>query len=323
MPLPLQPAAPAPQASGAFPTSLRALNPWQLLLGAALVLLAREAASVAHAHYFGRAAPLSLAHCPSAPADSAGDGAAGAPAGAPVGAPAGGGSAAAPPAVSTAKFKFPPSIRRIIVNVGSNVAPPMPKEDDIAVIAVEPMLPTAWAIPKHERVYVVTAAIAGTVGFANFFSYNFNGESSSLTEMVEEDKAKSSGWWAADTLREKGYPPVNFVPVLTMRMLLEAIPEELEVILLKTDMQGYDFTAVSTAGDALLRVKQLYSEVNCHGFAYNPSAPGNDFDVVWANYMAGMHYSLSPTVHCPANPCESNALWTRPGDVVPDGVWWE
>ena len=275
------------------PTSIT-LSPLQLVLVLVCVQLAREAASFAHARYFGHTTTLPASH-----------------------------SASSSDASSSVRFKFPPAVKRIIVNVGSNVAPPVPKSDDIAVIAVEPMLPTAWAIPKHERVYVITAAIAGTAGFANFFSYNVNGESSSLTEMAQEDKGAPTAWWAADSQREKGYPPVNFVPVLTMRMLLDAIPADLEIILLKTDMQGYDFTAVSTAGDALRRVKQLYSEVNCHGFAYNPSAPLNDFDAVWGNYMAGMQYILNPRVQCPPQPCESNALWTRPGATVPDGIWWD
>ena len=289
----------SPSSPRQCPSSI-ALSPLQLLLALVCILLAREAASFAHARYFGHT--VTLPACPTSHYSS---------------------GASSNASTSSVLFKFPPTVRRIIVNVGSNVAPPVPKEDDIAVIAVEPMLPTAWAIPKHERVYVITAAIAGTAGFANFFSYNFNGESSSLTEMAQEDKGKSTGWWAADSLREKGYPPVNFVPVLTMRMLLDAIPADLEIILLKTDMQGYDFTAVSTAGDALRRVKQLYSEVNCHGFAYNPSAPLNDFDAVWGNYMAGMQYILNPRVQCPPQPCESNALWTRHGATVPDGIWWD
>ena len=285
-------------------------RPWQLVLfGAAIAALALELPRLAHARY--AASPPSLAHCPL-----------------PTECPAAPAAAAAPSAAALASprplLKFPPGVARVIVNVGSNLQPPVPKEEDVAVIAVEPMLDTAARIPKHERVFVVTAAVSNVAGFASFFAYNFNGESSSLAQMRDEDAAAPSGWWAADNLREKGYAPVNFVPVLTLRMLLEAIPPELEIILLKTDMQGFDFTAVSAVGSAALaRVRQVYSEVNCHGFAYNPSAPLNDFDAVWADFMAQQQFVQDHAVMCPPQPCESNALWTRAGAAVPPGIWWE
>jgi hypothetical protein len=285
-------------------------RPWQLtLFGAIFAILAVELPwSFAHARFAVNETPL-LAHCPL-----------------PIECPSPHVSTEPPAALASppSYLKLPPGVKRVIINVGSNLQPPVPKEDDIAVIAVEPMLATAARIPKHERVFVVTAAVSNVVGFASFFSYNFNGESSSLAQMREEDAAAPSGWWAADNLREKGYAPVSFVPVLTLRMLLDAIPPEVEILLLKTDMQGFDFTAVSAVGSAALaRVRQVYSEVNCHGFAYNPSAPLNDFDAVWADFMAQHQFVQDHSVMCPPQPCESNALWTRAGAAVAPGIWWD
>lgn len=301
------------------------LSPVSLVLGVILGLLGRE---VIHHRYYGPTPPTTLvAYCPPAP-PSAPHHSEGANHTAGV---VGGGShsegphsPSAPSSSSHVFFKFPPTVKRVIINVGSNRQPPVPKEEDVAVIAVEPMLNTAMAIPRHERVFVITAAISNTVGFANFFTYMFSGESSSLSEVKQEDKEKPEAWWARDDHREADYPPLVFVPVLTLKHLLDAVPAHLDIMLLKTDMQGYDFTAVSAAGDALHRVKQLYSEVNCHGFAYNPSAPLNDFDAVWADYMARKSYTLDRTVMCPDFATESNALWTREGVVPPSpGVWWE
>ena len=297
-------------------------SPLQLILGAIVALISREAL---HRHYYGPTPPTTLVpYCPPTEGSPHGEAHAGAPKPASPVHENSSASAITPPKAPQFYFKFPPSIKRVIINVGSNRQPPDPTAEDLAVIAVEPMLNTAINIPSHQRRYVITAAISNTVGFANFFTYMYNGESSSLSEVKEEDKQKPEAWWARDDHREKDYPPVMFVPVLTLRLLLEAIHPDLDIVLLKTDMQGYDFTAVSAAGDALLRVKQLYSEVNCHGFAYNPSAPLNDFDAVWAKYMEQKGYILDRSVMCPDISTESNALWTR-NDVHPPspGVWWE
>jgi FkbM family methyltransferase len=295
--------------------SLAAWRPWQLiLLGAVFSLLGREAVHVASGRYLARAAstPEGLAHCPLPQECSVGP--------ADVQQPPQQQQSQQPPNY----LKFPPGVKRLIINVGSNLQPPVPKDEDTAVIAVEPMLDTASRIPKHPRVFVVTAAVSSAVSIASFFSYNFNGESSSLSQMKDEDKGKATSWWADDKARQEGYAPVSFVPVITLRMILDAIPPEMDILLLKTDMQGYDFTAVSAAGsEALARIRQVYNEVNCHGFAWNPSAPLNDFDAVWADYMASRGFKLDENLRCPPQPCESNALWTRAGETPPPGLWWE
>jgi hypothetical protein len=301
------------------------LSPVSLILGAVIALIGRE---LVHHRYYGPTPPTTLvAYCPTPPSPASPhhtEGVNHTSGVAPGGSHGEGSHSPAAPGSSHVFFKFPPAVKRVIINVGSNRQPPVPKEDDVAVIAVEPMLNTAWAIPRHERVFVITAAISSSVGFANFFTYMFSGEASSLSEVKQEDKEKPEAWWARDDHRETDYPPLVFVPVLTLKHLLDAVPPTLDIVLLKTDMQGYDFTAVSAAGDALHRVKQLYSEVNCHGFAYNPSAPLNDFDAVWADYMARKGYTLDRTVMCPDFATESNALWTREGVTPPSpGVWWE
>ena len=136
-------------------------------------------------------------------------------------------------------FAFPPSVTRVILNVGSSKDPPVPPDEATAVVAVEPILATAMAIPPHPLLFVIVAAISNATGFANFFTYNRNGESSTLADLPAAIKhsTHSSKWWAQDKVRPANVPKVLFVPVLTLAMLLDAVPPNVRVAFLKTDMQ--------------------------------------------------------------------------------------
>ena len=65
------------------------------------------------------------------------------------------------------QLELPPNIQSVIINIGCNIDPPMPPADNnsVAVIAVEPVLQTAVRIPFHERLYVITCAIADVPRF--------------------------------------------------------------------------------------------------------------------------------------------------------------
>jgi hypothetical protein len=227
-------------------------------------------------------------------------------------------------------FAFPPGVTRIIINIGSNVDPPMPPDEKTAVVAIEPIPATARAIPPHPLVFVIIAAISNAAGFANFYTFNRNGESSSLADLPEDVKTSthSSKWWARDALRPADVPRVLFVPVLTLSMLLDAVPPHVRVAQLKTDMQGFDFSAVSAAGDALRRAEVVTSEVLCHmelfesndertgaavpHIAFNKNAPPNRFDAEWVGHMERLGYEL---VHspCAGYPLEGDAVWRQAG----------
>ena len=220
-------------------------------------------------------------------------------------------------------LSFPPAIRRVIVNVGANRNPPTPRDAETAVIAVEPVLQTAVAIPPHPRVFVVVAAISNVSGLVPMFTYNMFGESSTLAS------AEGTGvYWADPKYRETGYPPVAFVPVLTLEQLLSAIPPHLTIPLLKTDMQGYDFMAVSACPLPILRrAEQIFHEANCEGYeGMNINAPRNDMDGQWMAFMEERAGYLLTTNECAmlGKGREGNALWTRDDVVnVPEPWWWE
>jgi hypothetical protein len=53
----------------------------------------------------------------------------------------------------------------------------------------------------------------------------------------------------------------QIVPALPLSMFLDSIPPHISIIELHTDMQGYDFTAVMSAGKNILRIPNLQTEV--------------------------------------------------------------
>ena len=233
----------------------------------------------------------------------------------------------APPPQLRTLLALPPAVDRVIINIGSSKDPPAPPDERTAVIAVEPIPATALAIPRHPLTFVIVAAISNASGFANFFTYNRNGESSTLAQLPEAvtSSTHSSKWWAQDNVRPADVPPVLFVPVLTLAQLLGAIPPRVRVAFLKTDMQGYDFTAVAAAGRALRRAEVVQAEVLCHmgaeaggadaaptNFAFNPNAPRNGFDEDWAAHMEALGYALRESP-CRGWPTEGDAVWEQAG----------
>ena len=143
-------------------------------------------------------------------------------------------------------------------------------------MAVEALYKTACAIPPHPRVFVLAAAMAAGPGLAPFYSYGDGVPgSSSLSE------ALVINWGALDA----GWPPVTFVPTLSLATLLDAIPSNLSVVLLKTDAQGWDDVVLRSAGETLARVQVVQSEVFC---------PGTNLYKGVVNTWASVNAVLSP-----------------------------
>ena len=154
-------------------------------------------------------------------------------------------------------------------HVGSHTDPPFPPDAETAVLAVEPVLLTAAAIPKHANVYVITAAISDTPSFQMFNVFNA-GVSSSLSEPTdpkmywaqEGERSNAKTLVAQKMSPDTVYPPFVIVPVLTLEHLLAAIPEDISVEWVKTDMQGFDLRAARSASAASLRrVKKYQAEL--------------------------------------------------------------
>lgn len=168
---------------------------------------------------------------------------------------------------------FPPYVKTIWINIGSNIDPPMPPEDDqsVFVIAVEPILGTAHKIPYHDRLFVITCAIADVPRFQMMNVMNVGGLSSSLNGLkgrpwwknyVDIDPRVS---WKSEEYKKANAKPehqIQITPVMPLKMLLHAIPSTINITHLHTDMQGFDFVAIKSAGKALSRVNNV--QVECY-----------------------------------------------------------
>lgn len=231
------------------------------------------------------------------------------------------------------EFDFGEKIRRLYINVGPNITPLMPDENDdgLAVLAVEANIQLFNSMPRHPRLFVVYAAIGAAPGFAQFQTYNWMGQSGSLSVTAKNGTEE----FAATNLPERSL----LVPVLTMHLLLSAIPSHIRILFLKTDMQGHDYAALVSAGSLLNRVGKIMCECysagtstyqsvhnECDrdidpllsrlGFYRTLKSPGyvNEFDVTYVK-KPGVENPAAPQAKVASSPAQDR----RSAHVAP--VW--
>ena len=180
---------------------------------------------------------------------------------------------------------LPSSTKEIVINVGSNLDPIMPAYSMgpcAHSIAVEPIV--GCKIMEHRQLSVINAAISDKPGVASMIKNNVQGVSSSLAQVAKED------FW--NTNKEGGDGKRVIVPVITLTSLLNAIPSTVQVSFLKTDMQGFDFTAIRAAGPALKdKVTHIMNEVWLDDvYSYEVQ---NDLCRDWLPFMTGLGYVLT------------------------------
>jgi FkbM family methyltransferase len=168
--------------------------------------------------------------------------------------------------VAGSKFKVPPGKKTVEINIGTNLSPLAASGPEVFLILVEPIPKVAKEVAKkvkkgNKEATVLQMAISNFTGTAVFHVYaSGKGQSSSLS------RPRRSAWWNKDE------SAIN-VSVHTLKELLEAVPEELPIQFLKTDMQGHDLSAIKSAGDAIKRVSKIHSEVYGDG---HPTYKGVD-----------------------------------------------
>ena len=182
-------------------------------------------------------------------------------------------------------FDFPPTVKDVLVNVGSSVDPMMLGEQYgpcARTIAIEPITPCT--IPENPQLTVLQAAVSDHAGIQKMKYYNGNGVSSSLAT------ASFTEFWNDPTVNKR-YGEIFLVPAVTLTEVITAIPETSKVRLLKTDMQGYDFTSLQAAGPSIVdRISHVITEVwfdDIH--SYNVR---NDLCRDFIPYMSHLGYTL-------------------------------
>jgi len=100
----------------------------------------------------------------------------------------------------------------------------------------------------------------------------------------------------------------TMVPTLSMKQLLEAIPDDITIDYMKTDMQGWDLVSLKSAGTVLRRVKTLMCETYQPGYIAYDNCPDNMIES-YKQYMPTVGFKL--TDHRPDQWGEGDSFWER------------
>lgn len=181
------------------------------------------------------------------------------------------------------RFSLPTRVRRVWIDVGAHLLETtrheLAKSRDLVLIAIEPLAECWRAWPDDERLIAMPVAIDLQRGMLDFH-VNADDATSSLAESregTEYDKLTRT-------------VEVRKVPVLRLEDVLERIPLRLDVDYLKTDVQGFDFQVLQSAGEQLRRVRRVKVEVINAAIYKGPGAarPGLEQEVV--DYMRGLGF---------------------------------
>ena len=173
------------------------------------------------------------------------------------------------------------SVESVVINIGTHKDPIAGQEGEL-VLLFEPIVEKAaaeFAKRNDARTgahsIVIPAAISNMPAYVDMNIYN-NGASSSIA------KAASKQHWNTNTKRGDGN--IKRVPVLKASDIFEYIPKHVTIRHMKTDMQGFDFTAISSVHpNELRRVQTLKTEVYLDVNQY--SNVQNDFCRQWLPFM--------------------------------------
>ena len=243
--------------------------------------------------------------------------------------------AASPGAI---ELDLPPGVTSVVIDIGAFHTPIEPSGPSQVVIAVEP-LPDKCADILRKRldnVILLCAAVADERGVALFHTYGTyergvadeRGVSSSLAPLApgatepEDEYTPKSPWGKL------------IVPTVTLGDVIGLVPWNVTIALLKTDMQGFDFTALRSAGSALRRCSALKSECWAAGHATYTLPPHlgntNSFDDDFVPYLSRMGFVLtklekayvpvtSTSEGAPKRAREFDSFWSRVEEPV-EGV---
>lgn len=177
------------------------------------------------------------------------------------------------------------NLTTLVLTIGSHIAPLLPPPDGVSV-AIEPVVYNQ--IPPHPNLYIVPAAVSGDgdgVAAMERFAGSIGSQVSSLSDY--DGNADYSAYYR----KIKG-APLLAVPVISMGGLLASIPPHVTLYALKTDMQGHDFSALSSVGPRLRVAHWILSETYLKGTNLYKLQTGNDFCDQWLPHMTRMGYEL-------------------------------
>jgi Methyltransferase FkbM domain len=193
------------------------------------------------------------------------------------------------PTKSISQLDLPPGTTKVILNIGSNIDPILPRIADgpcAISIAFEPLVYSL--IDYHPQLYVIPSAVTSdTTGVSTMYDYGRKSVSSSLLKAIRPAK------WNGGLTGEKGGGRPRLVPILRLVDILDAIPSHLPISFLMTDVQGHDFELIQSAIQTIRRrgVRALQTEVFLDQMVTFQNAT-NDLCLHWMPLMTEHGYIL-------------------------------
>jgi FkbM family methyltransferase len=201
------------------------------------------------------------------------------------------------------QYNLPPSTSMVVLNIGSNIDPILPRVENgpcAHSIAFEPMVPDQ--IPSHPQLTVIPTAVSNSSGSVTMHMYNSHGVSSSIYQAD-----KKFGWAKGEHSGGS-----RIVPLVSLQQVIAAVPLHIPIRLIMTDIQGHDFTAISSAIITITsrQIPYLRTEVSLDGtFAY-PGAM-NDLCRDWIPFMEQHGYVFEGLF-----PPRTKAGWTTVEEIL-------
>lgn len=172
------------------------------------------------------------------------------------------------------KFVFDPSIKHVFLDIGvmdvTDFVKEISEDASLLVIGIDANPHTlTWQKFKHPRFKLFNFA-AGSQDSITLFHVTKNPGCSSV---LQPNTQNFDGDHLPDWVKAQCLQTAETINV-TMRRLdsfLDRIPMDIPIDFLKTDVQGYDFEVLKSAGDALKRVQKVQYEIqdNVEGSSHN------------------------------------------------------
>ena len=219
-------------------------------------------------------------------------------------------------------FDFPRNIRRVWVDVGAyklRVSKgALAADPDLAVVAIEPVAEHWKTWPNDPRVIGVPVAISLERGVLEL-NMNESDGTNSLLKTQPGSLFENSGQRTVEVRR---------VPAVLLEDVLERIPAHISVEFLKTDIQGLDLQALKSAGDQILRVKRIQTEIMNTALYEKTGSESMSSEQEFQDYLGGRGFTLVGEKVTPnrewLDAFYANDRWDRSsllGRLAP-GVFW-
>jgi hypothetical protein len=144
---------------------------------------------------------------------------------------------------SLVPLDLPPGTTNIVINIGANTNPILPRKADgpcALSIVFEPLVHSQ--IELHPQLMVIPAAVsARTSGIATMYDYGRNSVSSSLLH------AAKASFWNGGLRGGQGAGRPMLVPVVHPIDVLRVIPSHIPISFILTDIQGHDYDVMQAA----------------------------------------------------------------------------